>query len=53
MSRLEGKTYDEIAAALGISRSSVNQHIVEAIAFLRTWLYQEMGLLIAACFILQ
>lgn len=46
MSRLEGKSYEEIAADLGISRSSVNQHIVEALVFLRTYLRNYAPLLL-------
>ena len=38
LSRLENQTYDEIAARLQISKSAVNQHIVEALVFLRTYL---------------
>jgi RNA polymerase sigma-70 factor (family 1) len=52
MSRLEGKTYEEIAAALSISRSAVNQHIVESIVFLRNWLHQEKGLMVVATFLI-
>lgn len=53
LSRLEGKTYDDIARQLNISRSSVNQHIVEALVFLRTYLrdahlaYSLLGLLMS------
>lgn len=36
MSRLEGKSYEEIAALLGISRNGVKDHIVKALNFLRT-----------------
>lgn len=46
MSRLEGKTYEEIAHELGISKSSVNQHIVEALLFLRTYLRNEAAFLL-------
>lgn len=45
MSRFEGKTYDEIARGLNISKSAVNKHIIEALAFLRTFLRNEMGCL--------
>lgn len=38
MSRFEGQSYDKIALHLGISKSAVNQHIVEALVFLRTFL---------------
>lgn len=38
MSRFDGKTYEEIAADLNISKSAVNKHIIEALGFLRTFL---------------
>ena len=46
MSRIEGKTYEEIAHELGISKSSVNQHIVEALLFLRTYLRNEAAFIL-------
>lgn len=36
MSRLEGKSYEEIGDELGISRNGVKDHIVKALNFLRT-----------------
>ena len=36
MSRLEGKSYDEIAAELQVSRNTVKEHIVKALNFLRS-----------------
>lgn len=36
MSRLEGKSYEEIGAELGISRNGVKDHIVKALNFLRS-----------------
>ena len=47
MSRFEGKSYDEIAGALEISRSGVNKHIIEALLFLRTYLANRMSLFLA------
>lgn len=44
MSRFEGKSYEEIAKELGISKSAVNQHIVEALGFLRSSFNGEAGL---------
>jgi RNA polymerase sigma-70 factor (family 1) len=44
LSRFDNLTYEEIAAQLGISRSAVNQHISEAIVFLRTYLKEEAGI---------
>lgn len=38
MSRLEGKTYDEIAAEMNISRNGVKDHVVKALLFLRNYL---------------
>lgn len=38
LSRLEGWTHAEIAQHLGISRHTVNEHIQDAMNFLRTWL---------------
>jgi RNA polymerase sigma-70 factor (ECF subfamily) len=45
MSRFDGMSYNEIAKNLGISKSSVNQHIVEALVFLRTYLRNQMAVL--------
>ncbi len=42
MSRLEGKSHEEIARALNVSKSAVNQHIVEALLFLRAYLGNRM-----------
>ncbi len=36
LSRLEGKSYEEIGSELGISRNGVKDHIVKALNFLRT-----------------
>jgi RNA polymerase sigma-70 factor (ECF subfamily) len=38
MSRLDGLSYDEIAAQLNISRNGVKDHIVKALNFLRNHL---------------
>jgi RNA polymerase sigma-70 factor (ECF subfamily) len=38
MSRVEGLTYDEIAAQMNISRNGVKDHIVKALLFLRNYL---------------
>lgn len=42
MSRFDGRTYEEIANHLKISKSAVNKHIIEALVFLRTFLRNEM-----------
>lgn len=47
MSRFDGKTYDEIASHLDISKSAVNKHIIEALVFLRTFLRNEMVSLVS------
>jgi RNA polymerase sigma-70 factor (ECF subfamily) len=47
MSRFDGKTYDEIASHLDISKSAVNKNIVEALVFLRTFLRNEMVSLVS------
>ena len=36
LSRLEGKSYEEIGSELGISRNGVKDHIVKALNYLRT-----------------
>lgn len=48
MSRLDGMNYEQIARELGISKSAVNQHIVEALVFLRTYLRNQSVTVIAA-----
>lgn len=45
LSRLEGLSYEAIAQQLNISKSAVNQHIVEALVFLRTYLHDKTPLL--------
>jgi len=42
MSRFDNLSYEEIAKALSISKSAVNQHIVESLLFLRTFLRNQM-----------
>lgn len=48
MSRFDGMSYDAIAKELGVSKSAVNQHIVEALLFLRTYLRDQTGILLVA-----
>ncbi|MBS0028562.1 RNA polymerase sigma factor [Chitinophaga sp. 22321] len=38
MSRIEGKSYEEICQELGISRNTVKEHIVKALNFLRNYM---------------
>jgi RNA polymerase sigma-70 factor (family 1) len=47
LSRFEHKTYDEIASLLQISKSTVKEHILEALAFLRSYLRQELGIVVS------
>lgn len=47
LSRNEQLTYEEIAARLGISRSTVREHMVEALVFLRAYLRRNAGVIIA------
>lgn len=44
MSRLDGMGYDDIAKELNVSRSAVNQHIVESLVFLRGHLQGKLPL---------
>jgi RNA polymerase sigma-70 factor (ECF subfamily) len=43
MSRFEGMSYEMIATELGISKGTVNEHMVEALLFLRSYLRSQMG----------
>lgn len=47
LSRKEDLTYEEIAQRLGISRSAVRQHIVEALVFLRHYLKKNAGIIVS------
>lgn len=46
LSREQNLTHDEIAVSLNISKSTVNNHIVEAQRFIRTYLVNSMDLAI-------
>ena len=48
MSRFDDLSYEEIATKIGISKSAVNKHIIEALLFLRTYLRDRMGSLLLA-----
>jgi RNA polymerase sigma-70 factor (ECF subfamily) len=50
MSRFDKLSYDQIAAQLGVSKSAVNKHIIEALVFLRTHLRNQAGPLILIVF---
>lgn len=43
LSRIEGRSYEEIAGELGISRNGVKDHIVKALHFLRNYLKAHSG----------
>lgn len=53
LSRKEDLTYDQIAERLGISRSAVRQHIVEALVFLRHYLKKNAGIIISLLTVLS
>ena len=53
MSRFDGLSYEAIAQQLGISKSSVNQHIVEALLFLRTHLRNQLAMVLISCLLIQ
>lgn len=57
MSRLEGRSYDEIGKELGISRNGVKDHIVKALNFLRiklaSWNGGTVSLLVLSSLVLQ
>lgn len=46
--KLEGKTYREISAELGISKPTINEHITKANQFLRHHFGVDTGLVLAA-----
>ena len=43
MSRLEGRTHEEIAQALGMHKDTVAQYIVKAVTFLKSYLHEHLG----------
>lgn len=43
MSRYDGLSYEEIAQQLNIAKSTVKDHILEALVFLRTYMKEEHG----------
>ncbi|NIG57428.1 RNA polymerase sigma factor [Chitinophaga sp. Cy-1792] len=47
--RQEGKTYDEAAAILGISRSAVKKHMVSSMRFIQDYIYRHGDILVASC----
>jgi len=52
MSRFEGMSYEKIATELGISKGTVNEHMVEALLFLRSYLRSQMGTAITVSLLL-
>jgi len=52
LSRTEELTYEEIAAKLDISRSTVREHMVAALVTLRQYIKQHAGIIISLFFVL-
>lgn len=52
LSRLQGLTHEQISVAMGISKRTVKDYIVRAIAFLRKHLHEEGLLLLSAAAVL-
>ncbi|RZS69361.1 RNA polymerase sigma factor [Pseudobacter ginsenosidimutans] len=50
MSRYEGLSYEEIAQQLNIAKSTVKDHILEALVFLRTYIKEEYGIVTISLF---
>lgn len=50
LSRQQGKSYDEIAQTLHLSRNTVKTHLIKALKFVRNYM-KEHALLLALCFI--
>lgn len=50
LSRMEGMTYEEIAARLQISKHTVKEHVVAALVFLRYYLREYSGAIIFLMF---
>ena len=53
MSRLQGLSYEEIAANMNISKNTVKEHIVLSLNFLRTYLHTRDGMLPLVLFYLN
>lgn len=53
MIKLEGKKYEEVATELGLSLSTVKDHMAKAMAFLRTELAQKHRSLILLVFFME
>lgn len=55
MSLLEGKTYDEIATEMSISKNTVKEHMVLALSFIRAFLhaYKILFLAVLSVFLLS
>jgi RNA polymerase sigma-70 factor (ECF subfamily) len=43
LSRLEGKTHEEISIQLGIHKDTVSQYIVKALIFLKSYMFEATG----------
>ena len=47
LSKMEGKSYEEIAVLMGVSTATINDHIVKANRFLKTYLTKYTDLVLA------
>jgi RNA polymerase sigma-70 factor (family 1) len=50
MSRYDGLTYEEIAQQLNIAKSTVKDHIIESLVFLRSYIKEEYGIVTISLF---
>ncbi len=49
--RQEGKSYEEAAAILGISRNAVKKHMVLSMRFIQDYIYRHGDILVASCLV--
>lgn len=52
LSRIQGLSYDEIAAHLQLSRNTVRNHLVEALRFIRTYMGNHHITILLLCYLL-
>src|SRR5690606_29271189 len=48
MSRFGGLSYDEIARQLNIGKSTVKDHVLEALVYLRAYMKEKHGIVLSA-----
>ncbi|MDO7742707.1 MAG: RNA polymerase sigma-70 factor [Pedobacter sp.] len=54
MCKIEGKSYDEVSKLLGISTSTISNHIVKATKSIKTYFFtQKKGFLLVAMYLFQ